>query len=105
LDIYYKKIFLKNGACTCPILFDQNFCIENDNEPATTFYYKIMRYVSCLQYNFSFLYLLSIIRSNPYYTIFLFIPFLFFLFFLSIICIVFYKKKLKRNKKGSMKTR
>ena len=99
LDIYYKKIFLKNGASICPILFDQNFCIENDNEPATTFYYKIMRYVSCLQYNLSFLYLLSIIRSNPYY-IFLFIPFLFFLFFLSIICIVFYKKKLKRNKKG-----
>lgn len=102
LDIYYKKIFLKNGASICPILFDQNFCINNDNDPATTIYYRIMRYLSCLQYNLSFLYLLSIIRSNPYYT---FIPF--FLFFLSIILfsiLWFYEKKFEKPfKKEYMK--
>lgn len=62
IDVYYKEIFKNNGACSCPILFDQNFCINNDNEIATTSYYTFMRSFSCVQYHISFMYYLSIIR-------------------------------------------
>ena len=57
LDIYYKEIFAKNGAVVCPILFDQNFCETSDNDEPISPYYVYMRKISCMQYNYSFLYL------------------------------------------------
>jgi GR25 family glycosyltransferase involved in LPS biosynthesis len=72
LDIYYKELFKDNGACICPILFDQNFCIDNDNEIATTTYYKIMRNVSCTQYKYSLLYYISLFRKYIFQLLLLF---------------------------------
>jgi hypothetical protein len=69
LDIYYKDIFKTNGACICPILFDQNFCINNDNDKATSMYYKAIRNLSCFQYNYSFLYYFSLVRLYFVYLI------------------------------------
>lgn len=91
LDIYFKKIFSEKGACICPILFEQNFCIENDNEVATTFYYKMMRNISCLQYKFSFLYLLSMLRISNIFLVFI---------VLFLLMLLFIKKvyKMKRRK-------
>jgi hypothetical protein len=102
LDIYYKKIFINNGACVCPILFDQNFCIDSDNDKATTTYYKNMRYISCLQFNYSFLYFISLVR--------LYINYLFIVIILLILLTIFYfifnyktyfikikKSKIKKN--------
>jgi GR25 family glycosyltransferase involved in LPS biosynthesis len=82
LDIYYKDIFENNGASICPILFDQNFCIDNDNDKATSIYYKAMRSVSCFQYNYSFLYYFSLFR--------LYLNFLILLICLLVIFIVLY---------------
>jgi GR25 family glycosyltransferase involved in LPS biosynthesis len=62
LDVYYKEIFADNGAAICPILFDQNFCETSDNDSATSSYYYYIRKISCIQYNYSFLYWLSVIR-------------------------------------------
>jgi GR25 family glycosyltransferase involved in LPS biosynthesis len=75
LDIYYKEIFAKHGASVCPILFDQNFCLDNNNEKPTTAYYSIMRSISCFQYKYSFLYVLSYIRCYIKYIVFLFLLF------------------------------
>ena len=85
LDVYYKNLFVNNGASYCPILFDQNFCISNDNEPATTLYYIAMRKISCIQYKYSFLYFLSLIRF--YRPFFLFLI----LIILLIICMKIFK--------------
>jgi hypothetical protein len=82
LDIYYKDIFKNNGASISPILFDQNFCIDNDNDKATSIYYKAMRNISCFQYNYSFLYYFSLFR--------LYLNFLILLICLLIIFIVLY---------------
>lgn len=62
LDYYYKIIFANNGACSCPLLFDQNFCINNDNDPSETLYFKILRSLSCVQTKYSFFYFLSIVK-------------------------------------------
>jgi GR25 family glycosyltransferase involved in LPS biosynthesis len=79
LDIYYKDIFKHNGASICPILFDQNFCIDSDNDKATTFYYKTMRNISCFQYNYSFLYYFSLFRFYLNFLILLICLFLIFI--------------------------
>lgn len=82
LDIYYKNIFKNNGGSICPILFDQNFCIDNDNDKATSIYYKVMRNISCFQYNYSFLYYFSLLRF--------YLNFILLLLCLIIVIILFY---------------
>jgi len=95
LDIYYKKIFVNNGACICPILFDQNFCIDGDNDKATTPYYKNLRYISCFQFNYSLLYFISLIRF--------YINYLFIVIILIILLIIFYKTYFIKIKKPKIK--
>lgn len=85
LDIYYKKIFADNGASVCPVLFDQNFCLENDNDNATTSYYVFMRKLSCVQYNYSFLYWVSILRQYMNIILLIICFIIFFLLFRKII--------------------
>lgn len=101
LDIYYKIIFEKNGACSCPLLFDQNFCIQNDNEPATTNYYIMMRYLSCFQTKYSICYFISLLKY--YFKYYFLIVFLFLLILISfIICMIYYInqfRKIKYNRK------
>jgi GR25 family glycosyltransferase involved in LPS biosynthesis len=92
LDIYYKEIFIDNGASTCPILFDQNFCIENDNDKPTTLYYVFMRNLSCMQYNYSFLYWVSVLRHYMN-IILLVVCFIIFFFF-------FHKTLVKNGKRS-----
>jgi GR25 family glycosyltransferase involved in LPS biosynthesis len=88
LDIYYKDIFKNNGASICPILFDQNFCIDNDNDKATTLYYKAMRNISCFQYNYSFLYYFSLLK---FYLFFLLLSFC---LIIVIIVLYFYRNNI-----------
>ena len=47
IDIYYLDVFRYNKACCIPMLFDQNFCMHNDNDKPTTFYYSALRAISC----------------------------------------------------------
>lgn len=62
LDLYYKIIFSNNGACVCPLIFDQQFCLVNNNEVPTSLYYNVLRDLSCVSTKTSFMYLLSILR-------------------------------------------
>jgi GR25 family glycosyltransferase involved in LPS biosynthesis len=96
LDIYYKEIFKNNGACTCPILFDQDFCIETDNDPAISSYYIFMRKLSCIQFDFSFLYWLSIIKFYENYLILFIIILL--IFIVLFVNRVYLLKKIKKYK-------
>jgi len=95
LDVYYKELFSENGAACCPILFDQNFCIDSDNDTATTSYYKLMRDVSCVQYNFSFLYFLSLCRE--YIRICIIIILCAVVFFSGFVSYFLYKNKKYKN--------
>jgi len=81
LDIYYKEIFANNGSSVCPILFDQNFCTNSDNDIATTLYYSFMRKLSCIQYNFSFIYIVSLIKL--YINIFFILLLIIFIFIIK----------------------
>lgn len=82
LDIYYKYIFTNTGLSYCPILFEQDFCIDNDNEIATTTYYKFIRSFSCIQYNYSCMYYLSVIKLYIFYIIIFFCFILFIIIYL-----------------------
>ena len=97
LDLYYKEIFKNNGASICPILFDQDFCINSDNEKATSTYYKFLRDLSCYQYQYSYLYCLSILRFYIIYFLIFIIIFLI-IFFYFIYSIKYSKKKLIKKK-------
>jgi GR25 family glycosyltransferase involved in LPS biosynthesis len=61
VDVFYKKIF--DGACACPLLFQQNFCIKSDNNEAENMYFFILRKLSCFQYKLSIFYLFSLIKK------------------------------------------
>lgn len=62
IDYYYKVIFEKNGASICPILFDHNFCIQNDNDQPIDYYFMCLRKFSCIQHKFYVLYWLSLLK-------------------------------------------
>lgn len=83
IDIYYKIIFQNYGASVCPIIFDQQFCIPNDNDIPTSNYYKILRSISCMSTKYSIMYLISFIKYKLY-LINLILVFI-------ILCIVFIK--------------
>jgi len=85
IDFYYKDIFVNYGASICPMLFDHNFCIQNDNDKPTDYYYSFMRNISCVQHNFSLLYWFSLLKFYLIYVIFgillIFILCIYFAFF------------------------
>jgi GR25 family glycosyltransferase involved in LPS biosynthesis len=92
LDIYYKEIFQGRGASTCPLLFDQNFCLESDNLQATSGYYSFLRSISCSTYQYSLVYGISLFRYYFWWILLCFISVWLFIFFL-ILCLTFSFRK------------
>jgi GR25 family glycosyltransferase involved in LPS biosynthesis len=62
LGNYYKSLFKKNGASICPILFEKNYSLKDDNDKGCSLYYRMKRLYGRYQYYFSFLYYLSLVR-------------------------------------------
>jgi GR25 family glycosyltransferase involved in LPS biosynthesis len=86
LDLYYKEIFQGRGASVCPLLFDQNFCLESDNLQATSGYYSFLRSISCSTYQYSVVYGISLFRYYFWWGVVLFFLSLWlFLFFFLVL--------------------
>ena len=86
LDLYYKAIFKNNGACVCPLLFDQNFCLESDNLQATSEYYSFLRQIACSVYQYSIVYGVSLLRFYFIYS------FLFLIFIVILLNFTYFRK-------------
>ena len=93
LDLYYKEIFKNNGACVCPLLFDQNFCLESDNLQATSGYYSFLREIACTVYQYSVVYGLSLFR---FYFLWIFS------FLLFLILVIFFIVKMQIFRSNSL---
>jgi GR25 family glycosyltransferase involved in LPS biosynthesis len=66
VDVFYKQLFQSRGTgfCVIPQMFGQDFCKENNNLPATSLYYRIMRKASCFSTQTDMFYYMSIIRYH-----------------------------------------
>jgi len=63
LDYFYKDLFKEYGWCSCPMLFDQNFCLGTDNAVEEEGdYFQWLRKFSCLAHRGSIMYLLTLLR-------------------------------------------
>lgn len=62
IDLYFLDIFKGNYGCSLPLLFDQNFCITNDNEKPTSWYYNVLRAASCESSRNQYMYWISMIK-------------------------------------------
>ena len=64
LDYFYRDLFKNHGWCSCPMLFDQNFCLGTDNAVEEEgAYFQWLRWFSCIAHQWSIMYVLSCIRS------------------------------------------
>jgi GR25 family glycosyltransferase involved in LPS biosynthesis len=66
LDIFFTDLFRvgDESACVCPMLFDQEFCLENNNDTPTTQYYKMLRMISCIESKMSIVYCISLAKRH-----------------------------------------
>ena len=62
IDLYYLDIFRDSKACCLPMLFDQNFCVQNDNVKPTTFYYNVLRSIGCDSSKHAYIYWCSLVK-------------------------------------------
>jgi len=63
LDYFYRDLFKGYGWCSCPMLFDQNFCLGTDNAVEEEGnYFKWLRAFSCFAHRFSIMYLFTLFR-------------------------------------------
>jgi hypothetical protein len=64
IDLFYKDIFQETSACSCPLYFDQDFCLENNNEPASAMYYIALRRLSCAESKMGLFYDISLLKRT-----------------------------------------
>lgn len=65
LDYFYKDLFKKHGWCSCPMMFDQNFCLGTDNAVEEEgSYFQWLRWFSCIAHQYSIMYLFTVIRCS-----------------------------------------
>jgi hypothetical protein len=65
LDYFYRDLFKGYGWCSCPLLFDQNFCLGSDNAVEEDgSYFKWLRWVSCVAHRYSIMYVCSLLRNS-----------------------------------------
>lgn len=63
LDYFYRDLFKGYGWCSCPMLFEQNFCLGTDNAVEEEgVYFQWLRWFSCLAHRVSIMYLCTLIR-------------------------------------------
>jgi glycosyl transferase family 25 len=64
LDYFYRDLFKEYGWCSCPMLFDQNFCLGTDNAVEEEgAYFQWLRWFSCIAHRFSIMYLCTLLRA------------------------------------------
>jgi GR25 family glycosyltransferase involved in LPS biosynthesis len=84
IDLYYKEIFINRSASVCPMMFDQNFCIANDNEKPSSIYYTIMRNVSC------YVTFIKLMHTITYLKVYLYTYYLLFVLLFIILLLLLY---------------
>ncbi len=63
LDYFYRDLFKKHGWCSCPMMFDQNFCLGTDNAVEEEgSYFQWLRWFSCIAHQWSIMYACTWIR-------------------------------------------
>ena len=64
LDYFYRDLFKEYGWCSCPMLFDQNFCLGTDNAVEEEgAYFQWLRWFSCFAHQYSIMYGCTWLRS------------------------------------------
>lgn len=64
IDLYYIEVFRNDVGCCLPLVFDQNFCSDNDNEAPTSSYYQGLRLISCRAHRQNVMYWFTIIKKG-----------------------------------------